>query len=93
MPISSIGNLCLLPEYANRSKKDKTIYEDSDYLKKSNMTIEQIESKYSFTSKSDLQWITDMSSSQDEFTKAYMGFIKTHFENMKRVLRIHFDQI
>ena len=93
LPISSIGNLCLLPEYANRSKKDKTIYEDSDYLKKSNMTIEQIESKYSFTSKSDLQWITDMSSSQDEFTKAYMGFIKTHFENMKRVLRIHFEQI
>lgn len=93
LPISSIGNLCLLPEYANRSKKDKTIYEDSDYLKKSNMTIEQIESKYSFTQKSDLQWITDMSSSQDEFTKAYMVFIKNHFENMKRVLRIHFDQI
>lgn len=36
LPISSIGNLCLFSEYTNRSKKDKIIYKDSDYLKKSN---------------------------------------------------------
>jgi hypothetical protein len=28
LPISSIGNLCLLPEYNNRAKQDKLIYDD-----------------------------------------------------------------
>ena len=51
LPISSIGNLCLLPEYANRSKKDKTIYQDSDYLSKSKLTLDQIEKNYSLTIK------------------------------------------
>ena len=76
LPISSIGNLCLLPEYANRSKKDKTIYEDTDYLNKSNMTIAQVEERYSFTKKEDLEWILDTSLPQDEFAKEYMTFIK-----------------
>lgn len=93
LPISSIGNLCLLPESANRSKKDKTIYDDQDYLTKSKMTIEQIETKYSFTKKDDLSWLADTASSQDEFEKAYMTFIRKHFENMKEILRTHFDQI
>ncbi len=93
LPISSIGNLCLLPEYANRSKRDKTIYDDQDYLAKLNMTIDQVEKKYSFTVQNDLAWISDMTSSQDEFAKAYMTFINDHFGNMKKVLRDHFDQI
>ncbi|MBE6015873.1 MAG: DUF262 domain-containing protein [Lachnospiraceae bacterium] len=93
LPISSIGNLCLLPEYANRSKRDKTIYDDTEYLKKSGLTIETIEEKYSFTKKEDLEWISDYSSSKDEFEKAYMSFIKTHFNNMKGILLKYFIQI
>lgn len=93
LPISSIGNLCLLPEYANRSKKDKTIYDDSEYLKKSKMTIDQVEEKYSFTKQNDLKWLSDWTSSQDEFEKSYMTFIHDHYQNMKKILRTHFEQI
>lgn len=93
LPISSIGNLCLLPEYANRSKKDKTIYEDQEYLKKSNMKIEDVEALYSFTKKEDLDWILDNATTQDEFQKAYFDFLKKHFDNMKNVLLNNYDKI
>lgn len=86
LPISSIGNLCLLPEYANRSKKDKTIYEDTEYLKKSKLTIEEVEEKYTFTKKNDLDWIYDNSSSQAEFENQYKWFIRNRFEEMKKKL-------
>lgn len=91
LPISSIGNLCLLPEYANRSKKDKTIYKDTDYLVKSKLTIEQIEEKYSFTKKEDLKWIDDYASTQVEFESSYMKFITDRFEAMKKKLLDNFN--
>ena len=31
LPISSIANLCYLPEYVNRSKKDRNFYQDTTY--------------------------------------------------------------
>ena len=32
LPISCIANLCYLPEYVNRSKKDRNFYQDKKYL-------------------------------------------------------------
>ena len=55
LPISCIANLCYLPEYANRSKRDKNFYQDTAYLQKVN--IDEIERKYSFTTSDDLEWI------------------------------------
>ena len=83
----------MLPEYANRSKKDKTIYEDTEYLIKSHMSIEDVEKMYTFTQNGDLDWILDNSSTQDEFQKAYMDFIKKHFENIKQILLNNYDKI
>lgn len=93
LPISSVGNLCLLPEYANRSKRDKTLYEDDEYLRKLNMTIEEIEERYSFTTKTDLDWIHDMNSTMDEFKENYMCFIENHFNKMKRILLDNYNNI
>lgn len=93
LPISSIGNLCLLPEYANRSKKDKTLYEDDEYLRKLDMTIEEIEERYSFTTKTDLDWIHDMNSTMDEFKDNYMCFIENHFNRMKHILLDNYNNI
>lgn len=93
LPISSIGNLCLLPEYANRSKKDKTIYDDNEYLKKSKMKIEDIENNYSFTSKTDLEWLNDETLPMDEFEDKYRQFIKAHFEKMKKKLIENYSYI
>ena len=86
LPISSIGNLCLLPEYANRSKGDKTLYQDSQYLKKCNTSLSDIETSFSFTSHDDLKWLEDDSMLKEEFERNYMSFIKSHFDKMKEKL-------
>ncbi len=83
LPISSIGNLCLLPQKDNRSKRDKTIYGDTEYLKKSQLTIEDIETRFSFTCKEDLEWINDFSLTETELLKNYYSFIDKRFDSMK----------
>lgn len=93
LPISSIGNLCLLPEYTNRSKKEKTLYDDTDYLVKSKLTLEEIEKKYSFTCKSDLDWLADSGSTAEEFKQNYMSFIDNHFHRMEDILLNNYDLI
>lgn len=93
LPISSIGNLCLLPEFANRSKKDKTIYNDNEYLRKAKLTIEEVEEKYSFTKQNDLSWIEDNTSSQDEFERSYMEFIEGRYKKIKEKLAINYSYI
>ncbi len=81
LPVSSIANLCLLPEYDNRVKKDKTIYQDQKYLY-SIKNINEIEKKYTFTIKSDLAWLDD-DLDEDQFKDAYYKFLDSRFEKMK----------
>ncbi len=80
LPISSIANLCLLPEYDNRTKQDKTLYDDDDYL--NSIDIETVQNKFSFTIKSDLAWLND-DLSEDQFRKAYFQFLDNRFVKMK----------
>lgn len=80
LPISSIANLCLLPEYDNRTKQDKTLYDDDDYL--NSVNIETVQNKFSFTIKSDLAWLND-NLTEDEFRKAYFQFLDNRFVKMK----------
>ena len=56
LSLSSIGNLCLLPETTNRKKKDKTIYEDTEYTNKlgQKIKIKELEDNYTFTNKKDM---------------------------------------
>lgn len=75
LPISSIGNLCFLPEYLNRSKKDKTIYQQNIEKEK----MHEIESKYSFTTHSDLKWLENDNLSKDELLDMYTKFIDNRF--------------
>lgn len=85
LPISSIANLCLLPEYENRQKKDKTIYQDKYYLSKVK-NIDGIESKYTFTIKSDLAWLDD-DLSEDQFKTAYFDFLNNRYKKMKQKIQ------
>lgn len=85
LPISSIGNLCLLPEYDNRVKKDKTIYQDEYYLSKIN-DIKEIEAKYTFTIKSDLAWL-DEELTENQFKSAYIKFLNSRYEKMKQIIQ------
>lgn len=93
LPISSFGNLCLLPEYENRSKGKKTIYQDTDYLSKTHKDISYIEEYYSFTTRNDLNWLDDNSLSADEFKDAYYKFIEKRYGAMKRIILNQFDNI
>lgn len=93
LPISSFGNLCLLPEYENRSKGEKTIYDDSDYLSKSDLTIETVERLYSFTTKEDLEWIHDELLTEEELATTYLEFVNKRYEVMKGKVLNKYDSI
>lgn len=86
LPISSIANLCLLPEYNNRTKKDKTIYQDESY--KSNLrSMTEIEQKYTFTIESDLAWLNQSGLSEEQFKNAYFEFLEKRYGKMKEKIR------
>ena len=85
LPISSLGNMCYLPDIDNRSKGKKTIYEDSSYLRGRN--IQEIEEKYSFTTHKDLEWIESDELSAEEFTNAYFEFVRNRWERMKQKIK------
>lgn len=83
LPISSVANLCYLPEYVNRSKKKKNFYQDTKYLKKINLL--EVENKYSFTTKEDLEWM-DMpykTGDYEQLREFYMEFLKKRFNIQK----------
>ena len=75
LPISSIANISLLPESVNRSKTDKTIYEDNRLKDK----LLEIETKYTFTKKTDLDFLDDTSLSKTSFKIEYMNFLNNRF--------------
>lgn len=56
LAVSSIANLCYLPEDANRKKQSKNFYQDENYLG-DKLTLQEVEEKYSFTQKADLDWM------------------------------------
>lgn len=81
--VSNIANLCYLPDYLNRSKKDKNFYQDTKYLQK--IKLQDIENKYSFTKKEDLDWM-DMPYQDGDFesmSEYYLKFLKDRFEEQK----------
>ena len=87
LPISSIANLCYLPESANRAKHDKNFYQDDAYLSSCGIDLDEIESKYSFTKSDDLAWMDMDFSSPNSFAdlkEAYFKYCDDRFEEMKK---------
>ncbi len=82
LPIACIANLCYLPQDINRGKKEKTIYEAAQLT----LPIEIIEEKYSFTTSSDLEWISYNYSESDSslFVRDYMNFISNRYKTIKK---------
>ena len=84
LPISHIANLCYLPEFENRSKGAYNFYQDSSYLNKSDSStisleekLQNIEKKYSFTTKSLLEWM-DLEYTSTDFNELkifYLDFL------------------
>ena len=89
LPISSFANLCLLREEINRKKKDKTLYQDFQYLdsiKKKNIMLEEIENKFSFTCKDDLDWVNNYFDNLSDLKNAYFRFLHFRFEKQKKII-------
>lgn len=82
LPISSIGNLCLLPTEYNQAKGEKTIYQYQD----TQMDISEIEEKFSFTTPNDLKWIENMNLTENELKTEYNKYIDSRFERIKSKL-------
>ncbi len=86
LPISCIANLCYLPEYVNRSKKDKNFYQDKKYLL--HVNLDEVESKYSFTEEADLEWM-DMPYTENDFPvlkEYYTDYCTRRFDKIKHLL-------
>lgn len=87
LSISCISNLCYLPEHENRSKGSNNFYQDSNYLKKSNYSLQDIENKFSFTTKTDLEWMDlDFSKSDTDFLRdCYIEFLDKRYSIIKKM--------
>lgn len=81
LPVSSIGNLCYLPEKINRKKKKNTIYEETDL----GIAVEDIEKRYSFTEKQDFDWIYLPYQIDDEkfLEEEFVNFLYKRFQRQK----------
>lgn len=87
LPISSLANLCYLPEHENRSKGSFNFYQDDNYLKHSDYSLEAIEDKFSFTKKEDLDWM-DLGFTKgdsDVLRDCYIEFLDKRYLKLKEV--------
>lgn len=92
LPISHIANLCYLPEFENRSKGANNFYQDTSYLNKSDNSsisieqkLENIEKKFSFTTKENLEWM-DLEytpSDYNELKVFYLDFLSVRSKVVK----------
>ena len=86
LPISCIANLCYLPEYVNRSKKDKNFYQDKKYLQY--VKLEEVETKYSFTEEDDLDWMDMPYEKPEDFAvlkEYYTDYCTKRFAKIKHL--------
>lgn len=85
LPISAFGNLCYLIDADNRSKGKKTIYQDTSYLKGKDLS--EIEARFTFTVREDLEWLTIEDWDADSFKKLYLEFISNRYGRLKSKIR------
>ena len=85
LPISSVANLCYLPDSANRSKGSKNFYQDSKYLQ--HINLDDVENKYSFTTSEDLEWMDYPYDPQDADTlkEFYVEFLRKRYHIIKKL--------
>ncbi|MDR5586052.1 DUF262 domain-containing protein [Clostridium aquiflavi] len=87
LPISCIANLCYLPEYINRSKRDRNFYQDKKYLQ--HINLQEVECKYSFTESEDLEWMDMPYEKMEDFEVLkdyYTDYCTKRFDRLKHLL-------
>ncbi len=82
LPISAISNICYLNETINKKKGRKTIYE---FIKENpkEVSIYDIENKYTFTEESDLEFVGYLEEDIEDWESLYIDFLIKRFETLK----------
>lgn len=83
LAISSIANLCYLPQSLNRKKGASTIYDAN----LSASDLKQVEDKYTFTVKSDLDWTNATPPDYAALKAQYDAFCVKRFAAMEKIFR------
>ena len=100
LPISSIGNLCLLPKEYNEKKGEKVIYQFVKYYDKERgvdvkYPISKYEKKYTFTKEKDFDWLINeklQCAEATSFKEEYDKFITKRFKFMKNRIKMELFQ-
>ena len=75
--ISAVGNLCILPEFENRSKKDQTLYEYFDErVSTASLDEQEIQDKYFYPTRSEIDFVKNENFTQD----SYLKFLKNRHD-------------
>lgn len=86
LPVSSFGNICLLPEWDNRTKKEKTIYQDKKYREALGDRLGIIEENYTFTNENMFKFLENDNLEADEFEMQYLKFLDKRFMIQKGII-------
>ena len=89
LPISHIANLCYLPEFENRSKGSNNFYQDKEYLRKSGISLDTIEQKYSFTTSDDLEFM-DIEYNENDFDVLQAYYIDEFLRKRNKIVKTKF---
>lgn len=94
LPISSIGNICLLPKEYNELKGGKVMYNFKEYMDSKEkrvrtFNIKQYEKLYTFTKESDFDWLikNDEKYNSEEFAQKYDEYLNARFKKIKTKLQ------
>lgn len=74
-------------EAINRKKKDKTLYEDNKYLQclyEKEISLQEIEARFSFTTKKDLEWMDKDYTDFNELKEDYFRFLDCRYKIVKK---------
>lgn len=94
LPISSIGNICLLPKEYNELKGEKLMYNFREYMDPKEKRIikydiKKYEKKYTFTQEKNFEWLMnqDEKYNSEEFAKKYDEYLELRFKKIKTKLQ------
>jgi len=93
LPISSLGNLSVLPELINIKKGKKALFENEELLvqdlKLVNMELSEL-SDFAIVSKSDMEWFNNKDADEEFIRSEYISFIKMRFNRIKSYIKLNY---
>ncbi|ADE19887.1 DUF262 domain-containing protein [Mycoplasma crocodyli] len=90
LAISCLSNFAYLPSDLNIMKKDNTIYEFYNTNKDFKYKLDEIEKRYTFTTRDEFNWLNNITSSS-ELVEKYNEYLDHRYQNMKKKFLISLE--